>query len=457
MVESDAADDPSGQRYGHYRVVRKLGRGGMGAVYEAVDESLQRYVALKVLHATHRSGADTTQVQRLLQEAIAQARVNHPNIVHIYYVGREDTTPFFAMELVPGPTLALRQRDGPLPFSDVIRIGQQVVDALRHAADFDIVHGDVKPSNILTVDATTVKLSDFGLARRLSQIENDPVFVAGTPNYLSPEAADGKPLDIRSDIYSLGITLFELTFGRLPYSLSGSDILDYARIHRTAPITFPERWPESVPEGWRGVLERLLAKSPDDRYQSYDEILEVLRRFRPTALPRAGRVQRGLAWMVDLALTIAPLGIFFVLADVAGHALRPAGRSPLVQLSFTVVGVLVLLLAAFMQSRWKTTPGKRLFQLRIVDRHGMTPGRSVLAVRSVFQFLPIWAWCAFALYSALGRDFLAGNLVFLTIGWCALDIGSALFRRGGRSLHDRLTRTQVVLDTGDTRAARPDS
>ena len=457
LVEPSDADDQTGRSYGHYRVVRKLGQGGMGAVYEAVDESLQRYVALKVLHATNRSGADTKQIQRLLQEAIAQARVNHPNIVHIYFVGQEDKTPFFAMELVPGATVADRLEDGPLPFSEVIEIGAQVVDALRHAADFDIVHGDVKPSNILTADSTTVKLSDFGLARRLSQIERDPVFVAGTPNYLSPEAAEGKPLDIRSDIYSLGITLFELTFGRLPYSLSGSDFRDYVRIHRTAPIQFPEPWPESVPEGWRGVLERLLAKSPEDRYQTYGEVSDALRRFRPVSLSSAGRVHRGFAWIVDLALAFAPLGLFSVLLQLAGNAVGSSGSGPFAQLSLTIFGALVLLLAAFMQSRWKTTPGKRLFQLRIVDRHGMTPSRSILAFRSVFQFLPMWAWCAFLLYATLGRQLLAGYLVFLAVGWSVLDIGSALFRRGGRSLHDSLTRTRVVLDAGDTHTVTPDS
>jgi uncharacterized RDD family membrane protein YckC len=438
-------DERAGRRYGHYRVVRQLGQGGMGAVYEAVDESLQRYVALKVLHETVRSAADTDQVQRLLQEAIAQARVNHPNVVHIYFVGREDKVPFFAMELVPGLTLADRLRQGPVPFADMITVAEQVIEALRHAAEFDIVHGDVKPSNILTVQENTVKLSDFGLARRLSQIGQDPATVAGTPNYLSPEAAEGGVSDIRSDIYSLGITLFELSFGRLPYSFSGHNLKEFARVHRTAAIEFPDPWPDSVPESWREVLSSLMAKSPEDRPQTYEAVLAAIRPFRPITLPRAGRVQRGLAWLVDLALAQSLQGVFYtdlpaIISD-GGVAGRLLGGLPLV-----LLGAGVPALAAAVQMRWKTTPGKRLFQLRIVDRHGMTPTATRLGLRSVFQFLPVWAWSASGLYSLLGREVWAGTTVAAVVLWLLADATSALFRRDGTSLHDLLTQTRVVLD-----------
>jgi uncharacterized RDD family membrane protein YckC len=437
-----------GRRYGHYRVVRRLGQGGMGAVYEAVDESLQRYVALKVLHHTVRSAADTDQIQRLLQEAIAQARVNHPNVVHIYFVGREDKTPFFAMELVPGPTLADRLQSGPLPFADVVAIAEQVVEALRHAAEFDIVHGDVKPGNILTVQANTVKLSDFGLARRLSQIGSGPATMAGTPNYLPPEAATGGALDIRSDIYSLGVTLFELTFGRLPYSLSWRSLAELAAAQRTAQIAFPDPWPESVPERWRGVLSALLAKSPEDRPQTYEAVLEAIRPFRPMALPRAGRVQRGLAWLVDLALAQTLQSLFYLhlpaIVDGGGPAARWLAGLPLL-----LLGAAVPAAAAAVQMRWKTTPGKRLFQLRIVDHHGMTPNRKMLAMRSFFQFLPLWTWSASGLYTILGREIWAGTTVAAVGVWLLLDVACALFRRKGVSLHDMLTRTRVVLDVTD--------
>ena len=311
----------------------------MGAVYQALDESLQRYVALKVIHSAGGSAIDTKQIQRLLQEAIAQARVNHPNIVHIYYVGREGKTPFFAMELVPGATLADRLKDGPLPFATVVSIGEQVADALRHAADFDILHGDVKPSNILFADKGTVKLSDFGLARRLSAADLSPTSFAGTPAYLSPEAAEGRPTDIRSDMYSLGITLFEMTFGRLPYTPSGGKLVDFVQVHRTASIEFPSPWPDRLPYAWRGVLARLLAKSPADRYPNYEDLLADLRRLRPVDLPRRARPARlgvaggrrsGPGWAKPVLHPTGGRSRPLAGPAVVGHAGRPgaaAGRA----------------------------------------------------------------------------------------------------------------------------------
>lgn len=433
------ADELIGQRYGHYRIVQKVGQGGMGVVYQALDESLQRYVALKVIHPAGGSAADTKQIQRLLQEAIAQARVNHPNVVHIYYVGREEKTPFFAMELVPGPNLADRLKSGPLPFAAVVSIGEQMADALRHAADFDILHGDVKPSNILFADRGAVKLSDFGLARRLSQGDQTPATFAGTPAYLSPEAAAGEPIDIRSDMYSLGITLFEMTFGCLPYKPSGDKLIDLVQVHRTALVEFPVPWPDNVPHGWRGVLKTLLAKSPADRYPSYEELLVDLRGLRPVDLPRAGRVQRGLAWLVDVGLAQAAQSLCYL----------PLAFFPVTWLAALVLaasGGLVPLLAAMLQARWHTTPGKRLFQLRIVDRHGLTPRRAILLVRSVFQFLPLWTATACHLNAALGRHYLATVVAGGGALWLVADMAWTLVSRKGLSLHDLLLKTRVVLD-----------
>ncbi len=437
-------DERIGQAYGHYRVMHKLGQGGMGAVYQALDESLQRYVALKVIHATEKSAADSKHIQRLLQEAIAQARVNHPNVVHIYFVGREGDSPFFAMEMVQGPTLEDRLEEGTLPFERVVAVGEQVIDALRHCARFDILHGDIKPSNILLVDLQTVKLSDFGLARRMSQVQENPALVAGTPNYLSPEAVEGVSLDIRSDMYSLGITLFEMTFDRLPYSFSGSSLLDYLQTHRTAEIEFPDPWPESVPHGWRDVLDRLLAKSPEDRYQNYDELYDAVRQLRPQSLPRAGRVQRGLAWLVDLGLAHAAQQLFY--APLVAADAEPIWSSyPLAHIIVAAAGGTVPLAAAYLQARWGTTPGKRLFQLRIVDRHGMSPQKPTLAARSAAQLLPIWATTAVHLFAALHIKPLGGLVSFLAGAALLVDVGFALFHRKGRSLHDVLFRTQVVL------------
>ncbi len=158
-----------GRELEHYRIVEPLGQGGMGQVYRALDQSLQRYVAVKVIRTGKNSIEDTRQLRRLFQEATAQARVNHPNIAHIYYVGRDSDTPFLAMELVDGHTLAKEIESGPMSFGGIVYAAMQIADALRHAIEFDIVHGDIKPSNILITQKGSIKLADFGLARRMSE------------------------------------------------------------------------------------------------------------------------------------------------------------------------------------------------------------------------------------------------------------------------------------------------
>lgn len=448
---TDACDERVGQRWGHYRIWRRLGSGGMGTVYQALDESLQRDVALKVIQPTGSAATDSRSIQRLLEEAIAQARVNHPNVVHIYYVGREGRLPFLAMELVPGISLADQLKHGPLPFDRVIAIALQVVDALRHCVRFDIVHGDIKPANILLADARTVKLSDFGLARRLSQVDQHSGLLAGTPMYLAPEVAEVSAPDIRGDMYSLGVTLFEMTFGRLPYEFSGTSLFDYLTTHRTAAIEFPDPWPSELPIDWRDVLVRLMAKKPEMRYESYDQLLGELRRLQPVVLPKAGRVQRGLAWMVDLGLVSALQQLFY--GSLSAGSMAGFWRShPLLQLATALAGGAAPLAAAAVQARWKTTPGKQLFQLQIVDRHGLVPPQSILIPRAFVQMLPLCAATVYHVLNALHLTPLGDMAVAAATLALAADVVVAVVRRDGRSLHDQLFGTRVVLQSQDRMA-----
>lgn len=448
--ESDAL---IGKTLGHYHIVGKLGQGGMGAVYRALDESLERYVAVKVIDQKKKSIASARQLERLFQEAIAQARVNHPNVVHIYFVGRDEDPPFLAMELVGGSTLADRMEAGPLPYAEVIEIGMQLADALRHSVKFDIIHCDIKPSNVLLTDTGRVKLSDFGLARRLSRTMEEETELAGTPDYLAPEVIQGNTNDARSDLYSLGVTLFQMTFGRLPYTYSSGNVLERLAAHQQSPIEFPEPWPNDVPHAWRDVLEKLLAKSPDERYQDYDELMADLRGLRPGNPPKAGRIQRGLAWLVDLLLVQAVFGILtFPLTneDLQGYF---QGR-PFAALAIALLGAAAPLLASAAQAFWGMTPGKKIFQLRIVDRHGLRPGKANLAMRMATQILTIWANVLFLMFSAVGLR-LVGYVVSgaLQAGWL-IDAGFAVFRGDGRSLHDLFFGTRVVLDADtQTRSA----
>lgn len=450
-------DDPRiGKTFDHFEIIARIGDGGMGSVYRALDKSLQRYIALKVIRSGEQSAKDTRQLQRLFQEAIAQARVNHPNIVHIYYVGRDGDSPFLAMELVDGETVADRLESGPLPFKTVVDIAIQVADALSHSVSYDILHGDIKPSNILLTRDTTAKLSDFGLARRLSQAPDGTVDFAGTPIYMPPEAMEPDAADVRSDMYSLGVTLFEMTFGRLPYNFDGSTLAECVATHKTAPIEFPDPWPVEVPFGWRVVLARLLAKSPADRYQDHDELLQDLRMLRPADVPKAGRVQRGLAWFVDLALVNTILQV--LTNPFVGDELRQVlGGRLLVTPLVLLVGAVAPLLASAVQAYWGTTPGKRLFQIRVVDRHGLAPSQATLAARMVFQMLPLWAGALGLGLQLLGAD-IALAIAALGIGVTIItDTGLAFVRRDGRSLHDLLFDTRVVLDVSKRSSTTPET
>lgn len=433
-ITQDADDPLIGTHLDHFEVLQRIGGGGMGTVYRALDESLQRYVALKVLRRP--SGAESLEIQSLFEEARAQARVNHPHVAHIYYVGRHAETPYLAMELVGTETLAQRMQRDPIPFQMIVRVAIQVTQALQAAARFDIVHGDIKPANVLMVDDNAVKLSDFGLAYRLSEAGEQFGKTAGTPDYMPPEATNGQRINHRGDMYSLGVTLFVMTFGRMPYSStsSNSSVQERLRQHREAEVEFPATWPTEVPRSWREMLEQLLAKDPNRRFTDFDSLLDELRQFQPTAIAIASPLLRGMAWVVDAFFVAIPLILIAVFA--AGD---PSG---IVSLALSIAACLGV---ASIQATFGTTLGKRLFQIRIVDQHGLRPSRTILATRSVFQFLFAWAW---SLSSLVGLFVPGAWLPLLGIVLLFLVIESiAVILPNQRSIHDRILQTLVVLDS----------
>jgi uncharacterized RDD family membrane protein YckC len=454
-VEGDRPeDDPFlGRRLGHFRIVAQLGRGGMGSVYRALDESLQRYVALKVIRDRPDKDGTSPHVARLLQEARAQARVNHAHVVHIYYVSREEQTPFLAMELVHGPTLADRLRQGPLPFAEVISLAIQITEALHQAAQFDIVHGDIKPGNILLSDGVAAKLSDFGLSRRLSAGGVTTATVAGTPNYLSPEACRGEPTDVRSDMYALGVMLFEMTFGRLPYRFEGDGPQARLRAHCESAPEFPEPWPDNLPEGWRDVLGRLLEKNAQQRYWTYELLLDDLRMFQPVSLPKAGRLVRGLAWCVDILLASMLQRVLLGLFE-DGHTGVFLQQHPWLQAAASATGFLIPLLVCFLQGQRKTTPGKELLQIRIVDTYGLTPSTTRLALRAVMPCLFLWHFALQRTLDPLGLTGVGRLVGIAAVAALLVDVSFAVFRSDRRSLHDLFLDTQVVLDADPRRVER---
>lgn len=432
-------DDMVGQSLDHFTIIDRLGGGGMGTVYRAMDESLQRYVAIKVLGRGVQGVNRTAHVERLLQEARAQARVNHANVVHIYFVSRDENLPYLAMELVPGQTLSARIAEGPMSYREIVRIGTQVAQALRESTQFDIVHGDIKPSNILIYE-DVAKLSDFGLSHRISLPGSDSGRVAGTPNYMAPEICGGESANVQSDMYSFGVMLFEMTFGRLPYSFTDSSFESRVDAHQNTPPEFPVTWPTETPELWRPLLEKLLAKNRADRFSSWDEVIEQMRSLRPMRPVAAGRIKRGIAWAVDLLILATAQSIVVSLGVVLANALFSSS----ILTTLLTASSACLLPAAVL--RWigagGSSPGKNLMQLRVVDRHGLRPRPQVLEQRSIMQYLPIWTApihvvelpFLFALFTTAIASFIV-----------IVDTMLALTRQQGQSLHDQLYDTRVVL------------
>ena len=447
-------DSNIGTRLGHFKILSRIGTGGMGAVYHALDESLQRYVALKVIQSAS-GGSESADLDRLFQEARAQARVNHPHVVHVYFVGMESKTPFLAMELVSAGTVADRVREGPIAFDKIVSYAIQVTRALGCAAQYDIVHGDIKPSNVLVVDEQTVKLSDFGLARQISTKAESTSKLSGTPDYMPPECTRGGRPDHRGDMYSLGVTLFQMTFGRLPYSTAeGGDLSDQLRMHREAAVEFPERWPADLPEGWKWLLQRLLCKDPSSRPESFADLEADLRKLTPIDLPVANPLLRGLAWAIDGVLLAAGLVVAQVLSTFFNALPNPLLlTNGLGSLELGTLGVMLnfalgagfLTAIAMLQTHWGNTTGKRFLQILIVDQHGLKPRRRDLAIRTLFQFS--WAWwfvisAPLSHFGLMSLSLMTGGFVLLTL---LLEMASVLLRNG-QSLHDTVLGTRVVLD-----------
>ncbi len=273
---------------GQYRITALLGRGGMSRVYQAVQEPLQRAVALKVLRD---DPADPTLQRRFLLEASSTSQLTHPNTITIFDYGADQGLLFFAMERLRGCNLsqALR-RDGPLPEARTLHIARQIARSLREAHARGLVHRDLKPSNLFLVEhadeADFVKVLDFGLVKvfgveDLSGQLTAGGLVLGTPHYMAPEQARGLACDQRSDIYSLGVVLFQMLAGRVPFD--GPSTLDVLLRHATEPVPrLRDACPGlQVSEGLEAVVAKCLAKKPEQRFQDMEELLLALPGDRP--------------------------------------------------------------------------------------------------------------------------------------------------------------------------------
>jgi serine/threonine-protein kinase len=263
------------EKLGKYRIIEEVGRGGFAAVYKAVDTTLDRTVALKVL-APHLLW-DPTFVQRFQREAKVAANLDHPHIVTIHEVSQIEGVYFIAMQFLEGRTVSqILETEGPLPVSRVQAIIEQIASALDYAHAHGFVHRDVKPSNVIVADDGRATLTDFGLVKAGEGTKLSTTGVIfGTPEYMSPEQAEGKKLDTCSDIYSLGVVLFEMLAGRAPFVADTSLTVMYKHVHESPPL---DELPSDLPQGVVAVVEKALAKDPADRYQSTGQMLEALRK-----------------------------------------------------------------------------------------------------------------------------------------------------------------------------------
>ena len=263
-----------------YRLDRKLGEGGMAVVYCGTDILLRRHVAIKVLREQY--AADDEFVRRFYQEAESAAKLSHPNIVNTFDVGREDATYFIVMELVDGPSLAeIIQADGRLPEPVAIDYAAQIASGLAYAHRQGLLHRDIKPANILVTKDDVVKLSDFGIARAVSQQTmalTKPGLVMGSVYYISPEQAQEHELHETADLYSLGVVLYQMLTGKLPYT--GESPVTVALKHIGDPVPAIDVSETGVSPALAAIVNRLLQKNPTHRFSSASELATALREAR---------------------------------------------------------------------------------------------------------------------------------------------------------------------------------
>ncbi len=275
-----------GQTLGHYRLIEQIASGGVGVVYRAHDEHLDREVAVKVL--SRASLNDPAACKRFRNEALTLSKLNHPNIAAVHDFDSQHGRDFLIMEYVPGQTLSARLETGPLMQEEVLHIGKQIAGALQEAHEKGIIHNDLKPRNILLTPRGVVKVADFGLARLLLPVRDpaDTVEVTrnrdvmGTPAYMAPEQLRGQPNDFRSDIYSTGVVLYELTTGQRPFPETHGVRLIDSILHEAPRL--PSTLTRQVSLPVENIILKCLQKEPAQRYQSAAQLYVDLQFGKPT-------------------------------------------------------------------------------------------------------------------------------------------------------------------------------
>jgi uncharacterized RDD family membrane protein YckC len=428
-----------------------LGEGGMGAVYDAEDLESGRRVALKLLG--HKLDSPQAR-ERFFREGRMAASINHPNSVYVFGTEEIGGTPAIAMELVAGGTLLDRVRErGPLPVAEAVDCVLQIVAGLEAAQRIGILHRDVKPSNCFCELDGTVKVGDFGLSISTA-VRTEPALTAtgmflGTPAFCSPEQLRGDELNVRSDMYSVGATLFFLLTGRTPFEGKNSVQLMATVLEQRAPS--PAKFRPGIPAGVVRIVLRCLEKVPGDRFKNYHELSKALAPYSSIAPTPATLGLRFAAGVLDqLFISMIGMTATYALGSGPFDFLNLAGRSS--PLALAVLGPVLAASVAyytFLEGLWGATLGKALCHLRVVRPEGNVPGCWRALIRAliyvVLPMLPFWLFYApnqkAYVYSSTAVQTLLGFSLYLVLG---LLFCRARRRNGFAALQDFASKTRVV-------------
>jgi uncharacterized RDD family membrane protein YckC len=444
-------------RFGPYRIVRVLGRGGMGIVYEAEEHDSGRRVALKVLQ---QRLADERERERFEREGRLAASIDHEHCVYVFGALEVRGTPAIAMEMMQGTLDDRLAAGGPLPAVAAVDAVLQLIAGLQAAGDAGILHRDVKPSNCFVDADGVVKIGDFGISRSLRPTDETGLSthgrITGTPMYASPEQLRGAPLDVRADIYSLGATLYELATGRRPFD--ADDLMALLMAVANDTPTPPHELAPALPRGLSEVITRCLAKRPEGRFPSYEALAAALEPYSGRVPPPATWGRRVTAGTVDYLITnllaLPPtLPLLLVQPDAAlGLSLLPG---------VAVTYLTMLLYYAGCESVWGRTPGKALAALAVVDTAGR-PLRFRTAFLRAACFLGGGLLASVTYVAVLGSAPSAERAAWAVLassGTGALVLAT-LFATARRSngyagLHELATASRVVSARPEPRAPSP--
>jgi serine/threonine protein kinase len=444
-----------GERFGPYEIQRPLGRGGMGEVYEAVHVESGHRVALKLLAG--ESAWSPERRQRFLREGRLAAAVNHPHSLYIYGTEEIEGIPVISMELATGATLKDRvDSEGPLSPSEAVDATLQMIDGLQAAQRAGVLHRDIKPGNCFVDREGNVKIGDFGLATSSGAPEmtqlTAPGTILGTPAYAAPEQLRGDAVDVRSDIYAVGGTLYFLLTGRPPFAKEAGLQLMAAILEKTPAA--PHRIARGIPSGLSRLVLRCLEKNPSSRPQSYEDLRSALEPFGTQALPPARPLRRLTAGLIDYAWVQVLLSTVLY-SSFQGSATDQPGLFPL---GFWDIPILLfaVLVTGLLEGAFAATPGKWMTGLRVWGAQKAGPGIHLGLARAALFWSPMLAIDLLRLLLAWTSVLTRGSGFDVTLDGIGdfsilVHFLGASRARGWRGAHDRITGTRVVR-----RAATPE-